>query len=29
MMNVKKQTIAKHENGVRVPDLDTQFGMAK
>jgi cyanate lyase len=26
---VKKQIIAKHENGVRVSDLTTQFGIAK
>jgi len=25
----KKEIIAKHENGVRVSDLATQFGMAK
>jgi transposase-like protein len=25
---VKKEIIAKHENGVRVSDLATQFGMA-
>ena len=29
MMDVKKEIIAKHENGVRVSDLATQFGMAK
>jgi transposase-like protein len=26
---VKKEIITKHENGVRVSDLATQFGMAK
>jgi len=29
MIDVKKETIAKHENGVRVSDLATQFGIAK
>ena len=29
MMDVKKEIIAKHENGVRVSDLATQFGMAE
>ena len=29
MIDVKKEIIAKHENGVRVSDLATQFGMAK
>ena len=29
MRDVKKEIIAKHENGVRVSDLTTQFGMAK
>jgi Mor family transcriptional regulator len=29
MIDVKKQIIATHENGVRVSDLRTQFGMAK
>jgi len=29
MTDVKKEIIAKHENGVRVSDLATQFGMAK
>ena len=28
-MKVKKEIIAKHENGVRVSYLTTQFGMAK
>jgi len=28
MMDVKEGIIAKHENGVRVSDLATQFGMA-
>ena len=28
-IEVKKEVIAKHENGVRVSDLATQFGMAK
>lgn len=28
-IEVKKEIIAKHENGVRVSDLATQFGMAK
>ena len=28
-IDVKKEIIAKHENGVRVSDLATQFGMAK
>jgi len=29
MIDVKKEIIAKHENGVRASDLATQFGMAK
>jgi len=29
MIDVKKEIIAKHESGVRVSDLATQFGMAK
>ena len=29
MIDVKKEIIAKHDNGVRVSDLATQFGMAK
>ena len=29
MIDVKKEIIAKHENGVRVSDLATQFGMGK
>ena len=29
MIDVKKEIIAKHENGVRVSDLATQFGMPK
>jgi len=29
MIDVKREIIAKHENGVRVSDLATQFGMAK
>jgi len=29
MIDVKKEIIAKHENGVRVSDLATRFGMAK
>jgi Mor family transcriptional regulator len=29
MIDDKKEIIAKHENGVRVSDLGTQFGMAK
>jgi len=29
MIDVKKEIIAKHENGIRVSDLATQFGMAK
>ena len=29
MIDVKKEIIAKHENGVRVSDLATQFGMTK
>jgi len=29
VIGVKKEIIAKHENGVRVSDLATQFGMAK
>ena len=29
MIDVKKEIIAKHENGFRVSDLATQFGMAK
>jgi len=29
MIDVKKEIIAKHENGVRVSDLATQFRMAK
>ena len=29
MIDVKKEIIAKHENGVRVSNLATQFGMAK
>jgi len=29
MIDVKKEIIAKHKNGVRVSDLATQFGMAK
>ena len=29
MIDIKKEIIAKHENGVRVSDLATQFGMAK
>ena len=29
MMDVKTEIIAKHENGVRVSDLATQFGIAK
>jgi len=29
MTDVKKEIIAKHENGVCVCDLATQFGMAK
>jgi len=29
MIDVKKEITAKHENGVRVSDLATQFGMAK
>ena len=29
MIDVKKEIIVKHENGVRVSDLATQFGMAK
>ena len=29
MIDVKKEIIANHENGVRVSDLATQFGMAK
>jgi len=29
IIDVKKEIIAKHENGVRVSDLATQFGMAK
>jgi len=29
MIDVKKEIIAKDENGVRVSDLATQFGMAK
>jgi len=29
MIDVKKEIIAKHENGVRVSDLANQFGMAK
>ena len=29
MIDVKKEIIAIHENGVRVSDLATQFGMAK
>jgi len=29
MIDVKKEIIAKHENGVRVSDLATQFGTAK
>jgi hypothetical protein len=29
MIDVKKQIITKHKNGVRVSDLGTQFGMAK
>jgi transposase-like protein len=28
-IEVKKEIIAKHENGVHVSDLATQFGMAK
>jgi transposase-like protein len=28
-IEVKKEIIAEHENGVRVSDLATQFGMAK
>jgi hypothetical protein len=28
MTDVKKEIIAEHENGVRVSDLGTQFGMA-
>jgi hypothetical protein len=28
MIDVKKEIIAKHENGVRVSDYGTQFGMA-
>jgi hypothetical protein len=28
-IEVKKEIIAKHENGVRASDLATQFGMAK
>jgi len=29
MTDVKKEIIAKHENGVRVSDLATQFGITK
>ena len=29
IIDVKKEIIAKHENGVRVSDLATQFGTAK
>jgi len=29
MIDVKKEIIAKHENGVRVSDLATQFGITK
>jgi len=29
MIDIKKEIIAKHENGVRVSDLATQFGMTK
>jgi hypothetical protein len=29
MIDIKKEIIAKHENGVRVSDLGTQFGMSK
>ena len=29
MIDVEKEIIANHENGVRVSDLATQFGMAK
>jgi hypothetical protein len=29
MIDVKKEIIAKHENGIFVSDLGTQFGMAK
>ena len=29
MIDVKKEIITKHENGVRASDLATQFGMAK
>jgi len=29
MIDVKKEIIAKHENGVHVSDLATQFGMVK
>jgi len=29
MIDIKKEITAKHENGVRVSDLATQFGMAK
>ena len=29
MIDVKKEIITKHENGVHVSDLATQFGMAK
>jgi len=29
MIDVKKEIIAKHENGVHVSDLAAQFGMAK
>ena len=29
IVDVKKEITAKHENGVRVSDLATQFGMAK
>ena len=29
MMDVKKEIIAEHENGVRLSDLAAQFGMAK
>jgi transposase-like protein len=28
-IEVKKEIVAKHENGVRVSDLATQFGVAK
>jgi hypothetical protein len=29
VIDVKEEIIAKHENGVLVSDLGTQFGMAK